>query len=66
MTLVVNGETRDVGDAASVADLLLALDVRAGRVAVEINEEVVPRAAFAERRLAPGDRVEIVNFVGGG
>jgi thiamine biosynthesis protein ThiS len=66
MTLVVNGETRDVADAASVADLLLVLDVRAGRVAVEINEEVVPRAAFAERRLAAGDRVEIVNFVGGG
>ena len=53
-------------DALSIGDLLLSLDVRAGRVAVEVNEEVVPRAAFAERRLMPGDRVEIVNFVGGG
>jgi thiamine biosynthesis protein ThiS len=66
VTLVVNGEPRDVADALSVADLLRTLDVRAGRVAVEVNEEVVPRGAFAERRLASGDRVEIVNFVGGG
>ena len=66
MTLIVNGEPHDVADALSVADLLHTLDVRAGRVAVEVNEEVVPRGAFAERRLTSGDRVEIVNFVGGG
>jgi len=66
VTLIVNGEPHDVADALSVADLLQSLDVRAGRVAVEVNEEVVPRGAFAERVLASGDRVEIVNFVGGG
>jgi thiamine biosynthesis protein ThiS len=66
VTLLVNGESREIADAASVEDLLRTLDVRAGRVAVEVNEEVVPRARFGERRLAPGDRVEIVNFVGGG
>ena len=66
MTLTVNGETRVVADALSIDDLLRALDVRAGRVAVEVNEEVVPRASFADRRLTAGDRVEIVNFVGGG
>ena len=66
MTLIVNGETRVVAEALTVDDLLRVLDVRAGRVAVEVNEEVVPRASFADRRLTAGDRVEIVNFVGGG
>jgi thiamine biosynthesis protein ThiS len=66
VTLIVNGETRVVADALSIDDLLRVLDVRAGRVTVEVNEEVVPRTSFADRRLTAGDRVEIVNFVGGG
>ena len=66
MILTVNGEPHDVDDAVSVADLLHTLAVREGRVAVEVNEEVVPRGSFTERRLAAGDRIEIVNFVGGG
>jgi sulfur carrier protein len=66
VTLTVNGEPRDVADALSVADLLRTLDVGAGRVAVEVNEEVVPRGSFGDRQLASGDRIEIVNFVGGG
>lgn len=36
------------------------------RVAVEVNEDVVPRRAFSAHRLHEGDRVEIVTFVGGG
>ena len=64
--MTINGETRELVDGCSVAELLHLLTVRAARVAVEVNEEVVARDAYADRRLTPGDRVEIVHFVGGG
>lgn len=66
MTITVNGEAREIADRLSVAELLDALAVPAGHVAVEVNEEVVPRQAYAARRIAGGDRIEIVHFVGGG
>jgi sulfur carrier protein len=66
MQVIVNGEPRDVSEGLTVSELLAQLGVAGGRVAVEVNEEVVPRQAFALRRLAGGDRVEIVHFVGGG
>lgn len=66
MTIVVNGEPRDVPDGQTVAELLAALGRDPGRVAVEINTHVVPRATYAARALQPGDHVEVVTFVGGG
>jgi sulfur carrier protein len=66
MRVTVNGESRELDAALSVAELLQALHVPAARVAVEINEAVVPRAAYPEHRVAEGDRIEIVQFVGGG
>jgi sulfur carrier protein len=64
--VTINGETRELVDDCSVAELLRTLAVPAARVAVEVNEDVVARDTYAERRLTPGDRVEIVHFVGGG
>jgi sulfur carrier protein len=61
----VNGEPRDVS-AATIADLLAHLDIDARRVAVEHNLIIVKRDQYAEARLADGDEIEIVNFVGGG
>lgn len=66
MRVTVNGESRELDAPLSVADLLQSLHLPSGRIAVEINEEVVPRDAYAERRVASGDRIEIVHFVGGG
>ena len=65
-TLTLNGKTETAADGATVADLLLRLELDPVRVAVEINEELVPRKTFVDRRLQSGDRVEIVTFVGGG
>jgi sulfur carrier protein len=53
------------GDAGLVA-LLDRLKMRRGRVAVEINQAVVPRALYDAVKLKPGDTVEVINFVGGG
>ncbi len=66
MRVIVNGESRELDTTCSVAQLLAQLRLATGRVAVEINEEVVPRDSYPARRLASGDRVEIVHFVGGG
>jgi sulfur carrier protein len=66
MHLTVNGEPHDLEGPVSVAELLARLGVTAARVAVEVNEDVVPRGTYDARRLAAGDRVEIVHFVGGG
>ena len=66
MTVMVNGETREVAERLSVAELLETLAVPPGRVAVEVNEEIVPRQAYAARHITNGDRIEIVHFVGGG
>jgi thiamine biosynthesis protein ThiS len=64
--ITVNGESHDLETSVSVDELLRSLRVAAARVAVEINEEVVPRATYPQRRVVAGDRVEIVQFVGGG
>lgn len=66
MRVTVNGDVHELAESCSVADLLRAIDVPPGRVAVEVNEDVVPRDAYTARRLASGDRIEIVHFVGGG
>lgn len=62
----VNGETKPWRAGATVADLLQDLDIKTERVAVELNLEILDRAAFSHRPLKDGDRVEILSFIGGG
>jgi sulfur carrier protein len=62
----VNGEPRELPGGATVAHLVEALGLRGRRVAVAVNRDVVPRSAFAAHPLARGDRVEILEAVGGG
>ena len=66
LTLTVNGESRTLPGTATVAELLERLGFDAGRVAVEVNREVVPARERPRRTLVTGDAVEIVTFVGGG
>jgi thiamine biosynthesis protein ThiS len=66
MQITVNGETRDVNDAATVADLVAVLNIAPERVAVEVNEQLVRRVNHPATQLHAGDRVEIVTLVGGG
>jgi sulfur carrier protein len=62
----LNGEEFAVNGDTRLLALIERLGMRRGRIAVEINQVVVPRANYDSVRLKPGDRVEIVNFVGGG
>jgi sulfur carrier protein len=61
----VNGKAQDVGERCNVQGLLDALACR-GRIAVEVNGEIVPRSQYGERTLSEGDRVEVVRAIGGG
>ena len=66
MRLTVNGETREAPDSATLAELVASLGIDGRRVAVERNREIAPRSLWGEIVLAEGDRLEIVQFVGGG
>jgi len=62
----VNGQARAWRNGTTVADLLHDLDIKAERVAVELNLEILDRATFDQRLLKDGDRLEILGFIGGG
>jgi thiamine biosynthesis protein ThiS len=64
--ITLNGEPYAVNSDARLIALIEGLKLKPGRVAVEINREVVPKARWSSVTLAAGDIVEIVNFVGGG
>ena len=66
MTIFLNGACRPVSEGAHLSDLVDELSLAGQRFAVEVNAELVPRSRFAEHRLNPDDRVEIIQAVGGG
>jgi thiamine biosynthesis protein ThiS len=66
LEITVNGSPMRLPDGSSIADLLERLRVSTPRVAVERNREIVPKASYAETRLAAGDSLEVVELVGGG
>ena len=69
LTIQVNGQPRTLANLTSPADLasvINALNLKADRIAVEHNGEIVSRSAWAQVHVADGDRLEIVHFVGGG
>lgn len=66
MKIRVNGEEKEIADGLNVARLLEELQIRPGRVVVELNRNIVSREAHASTLLKEGDALEIVHFVGGG
>jgi len=62
----INGEAREVPAGLTVTTLLHVLGLHAGRVAIERNREILPRSQWEATPVQPGDRYEIVHFVGGG
>ena len=66
MILEINGETREVPRMTGVRDLLRFLDIAEERVAIEINRRIIRRTEWDNTPVSNGDRVEIVQFVGGG
>jgi thiamine biosynthesis protein ThiS len=66
MNIILNGEQMNVTAPISVAGLLSALALEPKKIAIERNLEIVPKSLYGDTPLADGDRIEIVQFVGGG
>jgi sulfur carrier protein len=66
MQIQVNGEQQEVSEGLPLSELITNLKLRADQIAIELNHEVLRRAAWTATTLQPGDRIEIVHFVGGG
>lgn len=66
ISLFINGESHAFPTSLSVLGLIEHLGFNPAKIAIERNLEIVPRSLYAATLLEDGDRLEIVNFVGGG
>lgn len=66
MQIQLNGDPHAFEGEPTISELIVSLGLAGRRIAVEVNEEIVPRSQHAATRLADGDRVEIVHAIGGG
>lgn len=66
MDIMINGESRAVPADYTAAHLVESLGLAGRRIAMEVNQQIVPRSCYATHRFAAGDRIEIVHAVGGG
>jgi len=66
MQITVNGEAAEIPTGLDLRGLIEHLGLAGRRIAVEVNRELVPRSTFDGHRLRDGDRVEIIQAVGGG
>jgi thiazole synthase len=66
MQVTINGEERRLDAALSVCALLTELGLEPAKIAVERNLEIVPRSQYATVSVQDGDKLEIVQFIGGG
>ena len=64
--MIINGKEENVATPITVAELIESKGLRADRVAVELNGEIVPRTQRAQTQLKGTDTLEIVTFVQGG
>ncbi len=66
MQIYLNGEAQQVSENTTMSELIQQLSLGDQRFAVEVNQELVPRSSFGQHQLQPGDRVEVVQAIGGG
>jgi thiamine biosynthesis protein ThiS len=66
ITIQLNGDPYVIEGDPRLTSLIEALKMKPGRIAVELNREVVPKADYAKVSLREGDELELINFVGGG
>ena len=64
--ITVNGKQIQLASEMSVADYLEQNNYQIKRIAVELNEEILPKYSYSDTKLKDGDRLEVVTFVGGG
>lgn len=66
MIVTINGEEKILDEGLRLTDLIVRLELKAERLAIEVNRQLIRRANWEATRLQDGDKIEIVHFVGGG
>ena len=66
MHITLNGESRTLTSTTSLKQLVSELGLDNKRLAIEVNQEIVPRSEYAKHLLQEADQVEIVHAIGGG
>jgi sulfur carrier protein len=66
MQVKINGETQQVDEGVTLAELIADLDLANRRIAVEINQSIVPKTRHAETPIRANDSIEIIHAIGGG
>ncbi len=62
----LNGEIKQISPGKTLAELIAELGLTGKRLAIELNQEIVPRSEHANTQIQPNDQVEIVHAIGGG
>lgn len=66
MKIVINGESKTVSEKLTIQELIQDLGIAQQKLALEVNQEIVPRSSYSEYLLQSGDIVEIIHAIGGG
>jgi sulfur carrier protein len=66
MQVVINGESHTLNDGIMLSTLLTQLEISGKRIAVEINESIVPKSQHSATVIHQGDKIEIIHAIGGG
>ena len=66
MEVIINGESREIDEKLTAEGLVALLGLEGRRLAMEVNGEILPRSRFADHTFREGDRIEIVQAIGGG
>jgi sulfur carrier protein len=66
MQIYINGASHDLETGISLKELIGVLNLEGKRIAIEVNQSLIPRSRFSEQQLCDQDQVEIIHAVGGG
>ena len=66
MEVIINGDQHLIDSSYSLMDLLVNIEMTQGQIAVELNGEIIPKSTFQQQQLSDGDKIEIVQAIGGG
>ena len=66
MIVIVNGKELDIDNSSTAESLIIQLNYQDQRIALEVNEAIIPKSKHAEFSLNAGDKIEIIKAVGGG
>ena len=66
ITISLNGKFIEIKEQSNAYDLLKMMDITTKRLAIEVNESILPRSQFESYQFKAADKVEIVHAIGGG